>query len=88
MRSKARSTKTPYQLLGEAVRERRKALGINQQTAGDLAGCGRLFVSMVEHGKPTVRFDKLVDLLQTLGLQLTLTTGRAGLEVGADVTGN
>jgi hypothetical protein len=38
----------------------------------ELARCSTRFVHMVEAGKPTVRFDKLLDLLAVVGLGLQL----------------
>jgi HTH-type transcriptional regulator/antitoxin HipB len=57
--------------LAQQVRERRKSLHLTQEGLADLAGCSPRFVGMVEGGKPSVRLDKLVDLLDVLGLELT-----------------
>jgi HTH-type transcriptional regulator / antitoxin HipB len=66
--------------LAIAVRKRRKELSLKQSDLAKLAGCDRLFVSQVEGGKRTVRLDKLLDLLQVLGYQLTLETGKERLD--------
>ena len=58
--------------LGRAVRARREALGLKQVELAELARCSTRFAHMVEAGKPTVRFDKLLDLLAVLGLGLQL----------------
>ncbi len=68
-----------------AVRQRRKALGMNQTELSLLAGCGRLFVSELERGKETLRLDKLLNVLEVLGLNLTLTSGRGPLIVAEDL---
>jgi y4mF family transcriptional regulator len=57
--------------VGERVRARRRDLGLTQQTLADLAGCSPRFVRSMESGKPTVRLDKVVDVLDVLGLELT-----------------
>lgn len=67
--------------LGAAVRRQRRSLGLTQIELSDLAGCGPVFVYDVERGKPGVRLDKLVDLLQVLGLQFSLEPGKLGLRV-------
>lgn len=67
--------------LGAAVRSQRRSLGMTQIELSTLAGCGPVFVYDVERGKPGVRLDKLVDLLEVLGLQLTLELGKQGLWV-------
>ena len=54
---------------------------MSQTEAAALAGCRRLFVSEVERGKATVRLDKLVDLLATLGLELVVSPGKEELRV-------
>lgn len=56
--------------LGDDVRRRRKALGLSQVEAAELSGTSPRWIREVEHGKSTVRLDKLVDLLTSLGLDL------------------
>ena len=68
-----------------AIRKQRKSLGLTQQQLGQFAGCGSLFIHDLEKGKPTVRLNKLVDVLKVLGLQLTLEPGKFGLHVKAGV---
>jgi y4mF family transcriptional regulator len=67
--------------LGAAVRRQRRSLGMTQLEVSTLAGCGPVFVYDVERGKPGLRLDKLVDLLQVLGLQFALQPGKQGLRV-------
>ncbi len=56
--------------LGDDVRARRRALGLSQPDAADLAGVSERFVRLVEGGKESVRLDKLTALLDALGLEL------------------
>lgn len=58
--------------LAARVRARRRALGLKQRELAELAGCSTRFVHTVEAGKTTVRLDKLLDLLDVLGLRLEL----------------
>lgn len=58
--------------LGEAIRQRRKALGLTQTDAALSCGVGLRFLSELERGKPSVRLDKVLRILQGLGLELTL----------------
>lgn len=81
MRTNADDTRNPHQILGQAIRKRRQALHINQTTAGLIGGCGRNFVSWAEQGKPSLQLDKLLGLLQALGLSLILTNGSGTIEV-------
>lgn len=64
--------------LAAEVRRRRKALKLTQKELADLAGCGPDFLYDLERGKPTVRLDKLVPVLDVLGLQLKLEPRPAG----------
>lgn len=58
--------------LGE-VRGRRRSLDLTQQQVADLAGVSVRFVHTVEAGKPTLRLDRLLQVLEVLGLGLRLT---------------
>ncbi len=71
----------PTSLLGHALRNRRKSLGLTQQELARLAGCGLAFLYELETGKPTVRLDKLLAVLGVLGLALSLAEGRDPLRI-------
>ena len=58
--------------LGEQVRKRRRQLGLKQEELADLAGVSPSFVRFVEHDKASVRLDKVQDVLNVLGLEMTL----------------
>jgi y4mF family transcriptional regulator len=60
--------------LGLEVRSRRRALHLTQATLAQLAGCGPDFVYDLERGKPTVRLDKLIEVLAVLGLELKVVS--------------
>ena len=78
MRSKGRG---PQAALAEAVRARRKALGVTQIELAELAGCGPVFIYDLEAGKPTLRLDKLLDVLDVLGLEIVVRAGKSRLRV-------
>lgn len=61
--------------LGQAVRARRRALGLTQEATADLAGVGLRLVHEVEHGKGTVQLANLTRLLNALGLHLEVAAG-------------
>lgn len=61
--------------LAQAVRARRKVLGLRQGELADLAGCSERFVYSLEHGKPTVQLAKTLDVLRVLGLDLEMVPG-------------
>jgi y4mF family transcriptional regulator len=56
--------------LGEDVRRRRRELNLRQEELADLAGTSARFIGALENGKTTVRLDKLVAVLDALGLEL------------------
>ena len=58
--------------MGEEVRRKRKVLRLTQKELADLARCGPDFLYDLERGKPSVRLDKLVPVLEMLGLKLKL----------------
>jgi y4mF family transcriptional regulator len=68
--------------LATEVRRRRKELRLTQLELAGLARCGPDFLYDVENAKPTLRLDKLVGVLEVLGLQLSLRPGAGGLTVG------
>jgi HTH-type transcriptional regulator / antitoxin HipB len=63
------------EVLGAHVRSRREGLGLRQAELADLAGCSTRFVHEVEAGKETARLDKVLDVLEVLGLDLALVPG-------------
>lgn len=63
----------------EAVRARRLRLGLRQEELAELAGCSTRFVHTVEAGKETLRLDKLIGLLNALGLGLVVRRGAPGI---------
>ena len=79
-------SKVAAEVLGEAVRARRRALGLTQKELSRLAGCGLAFLYELERGKPTVRLDKVLGVLGVLGLELLVQEGRGGVRVVAAST--
>ena len=58
--------------LGAAVRERRKSLALKQADVAGLGGSGNRFIIELESGKPTVQLQKVMDILDLLGLELAV----------------
>lgn len=61
-------------ILGAEVRARRASLKLTQHDLAQLAGVSERFVRFVEQGKSSVQLDSLVAVLETLGLELKITT--------------
>jgi HTH-type transcriptional regulator / antitoxin HipB len=56
--------------LGSRVRAERRRLGLRQDQFAASAGVGLRFLVDLERGKPTVRLDKVLSVLEALGLTL------------------
>jgi transcriptional regulator with XRE-family HTH domain len=58
--------------IAKCVRETRRAQGVSQTVLSQLSNVGLRFLCEVEHGKQSVRFDKLLSVLTSLGIVLKL----------------
>lgn len=56
--------------LSSFVVQRRKALKLTQQQLADKVGVGLRFVRELEGGKPTLRMDKVNEVLRFFGCEL------------------
>ena len=74
-----------FSSLSKAVRNRRNELKLTQKELANYAGCGVVFIYDLELGKPSIRLDKLVEVLIILGLELRLQLGKAGLEIAPEL---
>lgn len=64
--------------LGELVRERRHRLALKQVDVAGLGGTGNRFVIELERGKPTVQLQKVLDVLNLLGLEVVVRPKAGG----------
>lgn len=60
------------QELGEALRAARKRLGLTQPRLALAAGVGVRFIVELESGKPTVRLDSVMRVIEALGGEINL----------------
>lgn len=58
--------------IGTFIKERRKHLGVNQQTLADLAGVGINTLVAIERGEGNPQLVTLLTILNTLGLQMDI----------------
>ena len=58
--------------IGIIIKERRKPLGVNQQTLADLAGVGLNTLVAIERGEGNPQLGTLLTILDTLGLQMNI----------------
>ena len=71
--------------LATVLRRRRAALDLRQDELADLAGVSERFVHSVEAGKATVQLDKLLAVLDAVGLHLEVHPGARGAVVAGKV---
>ena len=63
---------TPEQI-GKLVRDTRKKLGVTQKELALTSGTGMRFIIDLENGKETCEIGKVLAILNTLGIKMTLT---------------
>ena len=59
--------------IGKLIRDTRKKLGVTQKKLALTSGTGLRFIIDLEKGKQTCEIGKVLTLLHTLGIKLTLT---------------
>lgn len=57
---------------GQAVRARRRQLGLSQADVADVVGTNRRVIGELEGGKPTVQLRIAVEVARALGLNIEL----------------
>lgn len=62
--------------LGAVVRAQRKRLALKQLDIAGLGNTGNRFIVDLENGKPTVQLQKVLDIMDLLGLQLVVRSKR------------
>ncbi|WP_313623507.1 helix-turn-helix transcriptional regulator [Achromobacter sp.] len=65
--------------LGELVRAVRRSQGLLQADLAGLSGTGNRFVVDLERGKPTLQLQKVLDMLDLLGLEVQVVPKPARL---------
>ncbi len=56
--------------IGLAIKERRGVLGVNQRTVSELSGVAVNTLVAIERGEGNPQISTLLDILDTVGLQL------------------
>lgn len=55
---------------GNAIRAKRKKLGLTQSELAEYSGSSIMFLSDLERGKPTAEIGKAIMVMNTLGIDL------------------
>ncbi len=63
-------------MIAETLKVKRKSLGLTQREVAEFAGCHWTLVLDVEAGRTTVGLDKLLSILNVVGLALDLKEAR------------
>lgn len=58
--------------LGAVIRDQRKRLALKQLDLAGLGNTGNRFIVDMENGKPTVQLQKVLDLMDLLGLEVVV----------------
>ena len=58
--------------VGQIVREQRQALNLRQIDLAGIGNTGNRLIVDIEKGKPTVQLQKVLDVLELLGLELAV----------------
>jgi y4mF family transcriptional regulator len=64
--------------LGALMRAQRKALGLTQLDVAGVGNSGNRFIVELEAGKPTVQFQKTLDTLNLVGLEIVIREKTSG----------
>ena len=65
--------------LGHLVRAQRQGMKLRQLDVAGLANTGNRLIVDIENGKPTVQLQKVLDLLDILGLELVIQAKTGGM---------
>ena len=68
-----------FKVLGGRIRDERKSQGLSQTELANLSDVSLNFLSQLEGGKTTVRIDKTLKVMQTLGLEFKIQYGSSGI---------
>ena len=71
--------------LGTAIKKRRKALRMSQEDLALLSETSLNFICQLEKGKNTVRLDKLLDVMQSIGLEFNVINGGSQISFKEDI---
>jgi HTH-type transcriptional regulator/antitoxin HipB len=67
-----------FKQVSDAVRRRRKTLGLTQLELADLAAVSERLVRDLETGRATIKTEKLLSILEALGLEICIQKIHSG----------
>jgi transcriptional regulator with XRE-family HTH domain len=63
---------TSTQEIGALIKKARKESNLKQSDIAGLMACGNRFIIEAENGKPTMQAQKMIDLLNLVGLEIVI----------------
>lgn len=87
MAQKADAGSATAERLGAEIREARQQLGMTQADFADLLGIDREYLALTEGGAHPKYFDRLVQMLDAVGLTLVASPKTLHVEIAPDQTG-
>lgn len=70
--------------IGHAIKQRRGVLHVNQRTVSELSGVAVNTLVAIERGEGNPQISTLLDILETLGLQLDVNRKKMDYEMRAN----
>jgi len=64
---------------GDAIRHRRTALGLSQETLAEGVGCHRNYMGRIERGEQNITLDMMVRVARALKCTIQVLMNEAGL---------
>ena len=68
-----------FEILAQRIRQERRSRQLSQSELARLSGVSLNFLSQLESGKSSVHLDKMLCVLQVLGLELKIIYGKEGI---------
>jgi y4mF family transcriptional regulator len=74
-------------MVGESIKTARQQMGVTQRTLALTSGTGLRFIIELEKGKPTCQLGKVLAVMNTVGIDLTLKLPAAGKPAERNTSG-
>lgn len=74
-------------MVGESIKTARHQMGVTQRTLALTSGTGLRFIIELEKGKPTCQLGKVLAVMNTVGIDLTLKLPATGKPAERNTSG-
>ena len=76
---RAKTIPKQRRLFGEAIRDRRTALGLSQEQLAERVGCHRNYMGRIERGEQNITLDMMVRVAKAFRCRISELMGEANL---------